>query len=414
MHRPHDLSRDNLQLGDVGPKLVRGGVAVGVLGVAAAVIFSIFVKQDGFERFAFSYLLNVVWAISIALGAFFWLLVQHITRSAWSVVLRRILEGVAGALPVLVLFMIPLLFFIPQLYFWADPEVAANDPLVRHKIAYLNVPFFVARVVFYALFWAVASRWLFRTSVAQDTDGDHTRTIRLERASTGLIFLFAVTATFAAFDLLMSLDAHWFSTIFGVYFFSGCALSAMSMMAVALWYLQRNGRIEHAVTREHYHDVGKLMFAFVVFWAYIAFSQYLLIWYAHIPEETGWFLRRQQPPWLWLSIALIVGHFFLPFVALISRVPKRRKGVLAAAGAYLLAIHWVDLYWLIMPEFGVHAHGAEAAAVHHGTWFSVMDVLLLLGMAGFLVAAVAHRLSACSLVPVKDPRLRESLTFENA
>jgi len=413
MHRPTDLSKEALDLGQLGPVLVRGGLVLGILGVVSAVLFSIFVKNDGFERFAFSYLLNVTWVLSIALGAFFWLLVQHITRAAWSVVLRRVLEGIAGTLPVLVLLLIPIALFVPQLYYWADPEIAATDPLVKHKVASLNQPFFIARPALYALFWAVASRWLFRSSVGQDGDGDPQRTLRMERASTWMMFLFALTATFAAFDLLMSLDAHWFSTIFGVYFFSGCALASMSLLAIVLWYLQARGRIAHAVTREHYHDVGKLMFAFVVFWAYIAFSQYMLIWYAHIPEETGWFLRRQQEPWLWFSIALIFGHFFLPFLALISRVPKRRKGVLALAGAYLLAIHWVDLYWLIMPEYGAHAHkGTELG--HHGPWFSVMDLLLLIGMVGFLVAAIAWRLRGCALLPVRDPRLAESLTFENA
>jgi len=238
--------------------------------------------------------------------------------------------------------------------------------------------------------------------VAQDASGDVAHTVAMRRRAAPGMFLFAFTVTFAAFDLLMSLEPHWYSTMLGVYFFAGSAVGFFAALIVFTYLVQRAGFLRRAITREHYHDLGKLLFAFTVFWAYISFSQFMLMWYANIPEETLFYLHRQEHGWEWVGLALVFGHFLLPFLVLLSRAPKRRKGALAAAAGWLLLMHWVDLYWFIMPV------GSEHAAVN---WASLA---LTVGLGGVLVARLLWGARSVSLVPEKDPRLLESLTFENA
>ena len=200
-----------------------------------------------------------------------------------------------------------------------------------------------------------------RTSVKQDTSGETALTLRMERLSAPGMIVFALTLNFAAFDLLMSLDAHWFSTIFGVYYFAASVLGFLAVIPTILYAMQWRGILANAVTVEHYHDLGKLMFAFVVFWAYIAFSQYMLIWYANIPEETMWFLKRQTGDWAAVSLILLFGHFVVPFLLLVSRMIKRRPMALAVTGLYVALMCWVDMYWLVVPEFspGVARFGED-------------------------------------------------------
>jgi hypothetical protein len=245
--------------------------------------------------------------------------------------------------------------------------------------------------------------FLHRTSVAQDASGDPALTLRMERLSAPGMVLFALSLNFAAFDLLMSLDAHWFSTIFGVYYFAASVVAFVAVMPKILYGLQMRGILKNAVTVEHYHDFGKLLFGFIVFWAYIAFSQYMLIWYGNLPEETEWFLKRQTGDWTTVSLLLIFGHFLIPFVLLVSRMIKRRPLLLALTGGYVLIMCWIDIYWLVIPEF--------SPAVAR---FGLLDILCLLGLNGLYSAAIVLRLRKHSVVAEKDPRLDESLAFENA
>lgn len=409
MVKPASDIRDELRdLRDAAPRAARRALIVAAVGLAVGVVFGVI---DGWEVFFRSYLLNFCFVLSLALGALFFVLLQHLTRAGWSVSLRRLAELVAGTLPWLAVLFVPLL--VPVLgglggvYEWADPQAVAHDEsgLLRHKQPYLNPAFFIVRcaVVFGA--WALLARFYLRTSVAQDASGDPALTLRMQWWSAPAMLVFGLTVSVFAIDALMSLNPHWYSTIFGVYFFTGCAVGFFALLAVLVWGVQRAGRLTQSITVEHYHDIGKLAFGFVVFWAYIAFSQYLLIWYANIPEETVWYLPRQGDAW-WIGVSLVLlfGHFLAPFVALLSRWPKRRRGTLAAAGAWLLLMHWLDLYYLVIPR----AHAGEHTAPLH-----VSDVALLAGLGGLFTWRILRPMARVSLLPQRDPRLDEALSFHN-
>jgi len=249
--------------------------------------------------------------------------------------------------------------------------------------------------------WIFLARFFLRHSLEQDATSDPQPTLRMERLSPVALILFAFTVTFASFDWLMSLAPHWYSTIYGVYYFSGAVVAILSCLILAAALLQATGRLRESITIEHYHDLGKLLFAFVVFWGYIAFSQYMLIWYANIPEETAWYLPRQTGSWRTVSLVLLFGALLIPFLGLISRGPKRRKPMLAFWAAWLLVAHWLDVYYLVMPS--LHAEHLP---------LGLLDVSLTIGLSGFYLAAVARAARGRSLVPVGDPRLAESLAFE--
>ena len=262
--------------------------------------------------------------LSISLGGLFFVLLEHCTRAGWSVVARRVAEAIAANVWLMAVLAIPVVLGMHHLYHWSDAAAVAHDPLIEAKVGFLNPTFFMIRLAIYFTIWGVMATFLYRTSLAQDASGDPALTLRMERLSAPGMVLFALSLNFAAFDLLMSLDPHWFSTIFGVYYFAASVVAFFAVMPKVLWALQSRGILKNAITVEHYHDFGKLLFAFVVFWAYIAFSQYMLIWYANVPEETEWFLKRQTGEWTTVSLLLIFGHFVVPFLLLVSRFIKRR------------------------------------------------------------------------------------------
>lgn len=399
-----NIFEENRLLGATGRRLLWSALAVGAAGMAAAVLLARF-GGHGAERFFHAYLAAYAYFLSLALGALFFVMLQHLTRSGWSVVVRRLAEGVAAAMPLLALLAIPIILGRTHLYQWINADASAGDHLLQWKKPYLNNGFFLARMAVYLAVWVFLARYMYRNSVRQDAGGDIRLTLRMERLSAPGMVLFALTITFAAFDLLMSLDPRWYSTIFGVYYFSGGVVGFLALLTVMTYAAQCSGRLTHAVTPEHYHDLGKLLFAFVVFWAYIAFSQYMLTWYANIPEETAWYLRRQEGDWAAVSILLLLGHFAAPFLALISRIPKRRPGVLVVGAVWMLLMHWVDIYWLVMPGTRFAANGRVP--------LGLIDLAAFLGVGGLFMAATVQRLRTCSLVPERDPRLLESLTFEN-
>lgn len=396
-----DLTTEKRSLGDLAISLSRWGFVVGVAALLAALALAL--AQGRVGALVEAYFLNYVFFLSISLGALFFVLLQHLTRAGWSVIVRRVAETMAALLPFLALLLIPVLLGMHHLYHWSDAVAVAQDPVLTGKAGFLNPTFFVIRMVIYFGIWSALAWFFYRNSTIQDGNGDINLSLKMERFSAPGMVFFGLSINFAAFDLLMSLDPHWFSTIFGVYFFSASVVGFFAMLPLLTGFLQHHGILRRAITIEHYHDMGKLLFAFVVFWAYIAFSQYMLIWYGNLPEETGWFLKRQSGPWLWVSLILLFGHFIIPFLALLSRKPKRRPRLLLLACLWMLVMHWVDLYWLIMPTFH------ENSLV-----FGPYEILSFLGLGALCVAAIAWMAAAHSLVPEKDPRLAESLAFENA
>ena len=401
MHRDVDLDRDNLRLGTLAWPLIGGAAVVGALGLAVSALLG-FLHEDGWSRFFHSYLVAFVFYLSLSLGALFFIGIWHVTHSGWSVVVRRVAEAIALNVVLLAALAIPIVFGLTHLYPWTDSEVIAHSPLVEGKIGFLDPTFFVIRLAIYFAVWTGLAASYYLLSVRQDTSGDVGLTHRLQWLGGPGTVLFALTVAAAGFDLLMSLEPEWFSTMFGVYYFAGCMVGFFALLPLSVFGLQASGRMVVAVTAEHYHDMGKLGFGFVVFWAYIAFSQFMLYWYANLPEETGWYMMRTRDGWLLPSAFLIVGHFALPFFGMMSRWVKRNRILLAMAACWLLFVHWVDLYWVVMPSVNT-----LRVPLH------LMDLTCMVGMGGLYVAGLGIWLRSCSLVPLRDPRLEESLMFEN-
>lgn len=412
-HGPIDISKDRLRFDDLTPAVATPAFLVGGVGIVASVVLGLFDSASFFRGFV----VNFAFFLSLALGSLFFVVLQHLTRAGWSVVVRRLAENNTMALPVLA--ALSLVLLIPMVIGWPGgihavyPWTATPDPhhdLLAGKRSYLNVPFLFIRFVLYFGLWILMARYFRDGSIRQDRSGDPQLTATMQTRSAPGMLLLALTLTFAAVDLLMSLNPMWFSTIFGVYFFAGAALGCFATLALTMHLLQNAGRMTMVITAEHYHDIGKLLFAFVFFWAYIGFSQFMLIWYANLPEETFWYSVRMQRPWVWLSLFLLFGHFVLPFLALMSRHPKRRRQTLVIGAQWMLVMHWLDMFWLVMPRSAGHDSVVAAG-------LGYLDVLTafswLLGIGGLCVWAVASRMGQAALIPERDPRLGESLAFEN-
>jgi hypothetical protein len=384
---------------------LRGGWVAGAVGVIALAIAGLLAgrSEHGAEEFFHSYLANFMFYLSLALGGLFFVLVTHLTRAGWSVALRRIAEVVAWAVVPLAPLALVVVFGMHDLYEWTHTEAVANDAILQGKSAWLNETFFIVRLAIYFLVWIAMATYFLRKSVAQDRTGDVSLTLRMESRAAPAVIVYAVTLTLAAFDLMMSLYPHWYSTIYGVYYFAGSILGFFALSPLLLAILRRRGYLTRILTSEHAHDMGKLMFAFVVFWAYIAFSQYMLIWYGNLPEETVFYQIREAGDWVWISLLLLFGHFVLPFLFLMSRHPKRRSVSLVAGACWLLFMHWIDIFYLVMPT-----------SRPEGNPFRLADLLCFVGLGGIFLAVVFWRMGQSNLIPVRDPRLAESLSFENA
>jgi len=355
------------------------------------------------KQFLFSWLVAFLFFLSLALGGLFFVLIQYASQGGWGIVVRRIGETIFATIPVMAALFLPLLFGLATLYGWAAPGAAEHDALLRWKAPYLNVPFFLIRVVLFFGIWSFIAIVYYRGSRGQDTTGDPAVSARLRRFAGPAIIVLALTQTLASVDWIVSLTPHWYSTMFGVYFFAGSFVGFIALLSVVAAKMRRAGLLDTIITDEHLHDVGKFLFAFTSFWAYIAFSQFLLIWYANLPEETIWYKARLEGSWKMVSILLMVGHFGIPFLYLMGRTVKRNAWTLQLGGAWILLMHFMDLYWQIMPT--LHPEGVR---------ISVLDVAAFLAVGGCFMAAAGWLMRRQPLVPVGDPRFAESLAFENA
>jgi hypothetical protein len=374
-----------------------------------------------------AYLNGFMFAMALAFGGLIFTIIQHLVRANWSIVVRRLAEHAMFALPFVALAGLPLLIGHGghSVFEWMHVEAVLEDPMLKAKVAYLNTSSFGARFALYMVIWSVVSLLFWSWSRKQDaakTDEEAAEYSYKQRflAPIGLI-LFALSMTFGAFDFMMSLDPHWFSTIFGVYYFAGIALTFHAFLVIVCFLLQRSGMLKGVVTPEHYHDLGKFMFGFTVFWTYIGFSQYFLIWYANIPEETNWFMYRAHGQWLSLSILIIFGRFVIPFFLLLRRGWKRNPNYLVVMSVFVVFMQFVDMFWLIQPPFAHHAahrfehEGAHDVAQFFETHISITgaDIGFLIGFTGLFLALFGWSLATSKLVPIKDPRLEESLNHEN-
>ena len=378
-------------------RLPLAGAAFALVGLVLLALAA----RAGASALLAAWLVGYVFFLTIALGCLYFVLVHTAMSGSWGVVVRRLAETGAATLPVFALLFVPVALGLSRLYPWAEASALA-DPLLRWKQPYLNQGFFLIRSAVYLLVWSAVAAWFLRLSRAQDAHPDQAAAARLRRWSGPLLVPVALAHTFAAFDWMMSLDPRWYSTIFGVYSFSGSLLAGFAVLALLSVLLRRSGLVPGAVGAEHFHDLGKLLFAFTSFWAYIAFSQYFLIWYGNIPEETEWFRARLQGPWLAVSVVLAVGHFAVPFLFLLPRGTKRNPLALAAAAAWLLLMHLVDVFWLVVPSTGAGGPG-----------FALACLAALLTVGGIFLLAFASLLRRHPLIPIGDPRLPESLAFEN-
>lgn len=383
------------------------GAALSILGLALG--------EEMRKQFFFSYLTAYIFVIQVALGALFWVLLHHLVDAGWSVVVRRVAENFASVLIFAAPLFLPVVAGMTVLYGWThEPHDEELRKLLEGKKAYLNVPFFIVRAVIYLGVWAFLTYRLTAWSREQDRTRDPELTHKMQRLAAPGMILLGLTSAFAGIDWVMSLDFTWFSTMFGVYFWSGAMLSSMAAIALTVVLLQRQDLLTKSVTPEHLHDLGKLLFAFVIFWAYITFSQYFLTWYADIPEETSWFSNRR---WVghgthrhlgslhWLGVFIVFGHVILPFLVLLPRSTKRNPAVLGAVAGWLLVVHYLELHWQILPA------GQKAGEQRFDpSWLDLTTLAALVGAGGLLVFR-AFRGQA--LLPVGDPRLQESLMFQN-
>jgi len=375
----------------------RAGLVVGGIGLVVGVAGWLLGTDPA--QFFRSYLIGFMFCLGIALGSMAVAMIHHLTSGGWGMVSRRSLEAAAGTLPLLLLFFLPIAIFgMRPLYLWARPEAVAGDAILQAKAAYLNVPFFYARAAFYFAVWIGMALTLSRWSREQDALGP--RPVGSERKfrllSAGGLLLYAMTITFASIDWVMSLDPHWFSTIFGILFMGGQGLSALAFVIIVLAAVRDLPPLAGAIRPLHFHDLGKLMFAFVMLWAYFSFSQFLIIWAGNLPEEIPWYIERMHGVWGAVAVALVLVQFAAPFLLLLSRDLKRNAGLLRNVAVVVLAMRFFDLLWLIKP-------GAEGLHLH---W---MDFVVPAGLFGLWLFAFVIGLRKRPALPVYDPHFAEAM-----
>ena len=376
-----------IKLSQLGWLLFSAGLFLGVIGF--------FSDQ---HRALLNYLMAYMFILSIGICALLLIALEYVGGADWSVPIRRVVEFLAAIIIFLPILVLPLIFNIHDIFHWAHKDIAAADEILKGKSPYLNETFFIIRVFAVLAIWGLFYFLLIRNSNTQDKTKDQFLTKKNIILSAIFIPFFAITITITAFDWLMSLEPHWFSTIFGVYFFSGSVVASLAAVTLFVVKLKENGYMHPKLVDDHLFSLGALQFAFINFWAYIAFSQYLLIWYANLPEENFWFLHRWENGWQYLSILLIIAHFIVPYAALLSQPAKMDPKRLKFISIWILFAHFIDLYWLVMPNV-------------NGYYFSWIDIIVPLLAIGVIILIFNYRANKSNLVPFGDPKLQKGLDF---
>jgi hypothetical protein len=385
------------------------------LGAVCIVFTVIGAGSVGAAHALASYHVGFLYALSLALGSLGLVMIFNQFNAGWAATVRRQLENVAGLMPVVAILGAPVLiaelgWTRGALFGWLKPGITQTDVLAQTKQPFLNPWTFVVASIVYFGIWSFLGVSLYRISRKQDETGDRELTAKARWISSFGLLLYALTTAFAAFHWIMSMQFHWFSTMWGVYFFAGNILSGTCLLVVTLALVRRAGALKGMVTAEHFHDLGKLVLAFTVFWAYIAFCQYFLIWYSNIPEETAWYILRKQHGWENLFYLLCLGHFLAPFLVLLFRGVKRNMLLIGSVAAWLLVMHAADLFFMVRPVL------TETVEAYHGStgmryWW--LDLFGILGPVCLFLGAVAKRAVSTPLVPLRDPRLAEALEHKN-
>jgi len=397
--RPHELPTPEGEYFETG-RFSGLSLLLGIIALAGLIVSVIGIAMQPLQ-FSYSWLFAFGYFFTLCAGCFFWTIVHHAVDAEWSVVVRRQLENIALLIGVLAILFIPVLILRHHLYDWMNIP-PGEDPALDSKRAYLGTGFFVGRAVFYFAFFVIAGFLLRQFSINQDKNGNPGFTVSMRKLAFVSLPLFALSLTFAGCDWFMSLHYTWFSTMWGVYIFAGAAGSSMSLLVLVITGLRNAGYLKDVVTMEHYHIMGKWMLAFVVFWAYIGFAQYMLIWYANIPEETQYFLVRNTRSWWALNIILVFGRFFGSFAILLIRSIKKHPRQLAWMAAWILVMQMLDIYIIVLPA-------AYGTGVHVTIW----DFVSLIAIGATLAFAYLKIVGRSSLFPVRDPRLIESIRIVN-
>jgi hypothetical protein len=374
--------------------LFTGAVALFVTGIVAVA------SETSGTHALVSYLVGFAVAVGLGLGSLGYVMIFQQTNAGWSTSLRRVAEVVASCIPVCAVLFLPIAFFAGDIYHWRHAD---GDPILEKKAEFLNVGFWYVRSILYLGLWSFLGWKLLSYSRQQDTTHDKWLTAKARRLSAPGLLLYALSTAFAAFDWLMSLDFHWFSTMFGVYYFAGAIQSATALCILIVGFLKLRGKFGNLVTAEHFHDIGKLLLAFTVFWAYIAFSQYFLIWYSNLPEETHWFAVRQTNGWENVGYLLAFGRFLVPFLFLLWTGTKRIVQLLMLVAAWQLFMQVVDIFYIARPSIEGHT----------GIHFGFVDIIGPIGPIAIFLGIVVRRLGSMPLVPVGDPRLAEAAHHKN-
>ena len=420
---------EKVKAGKIGASLSKAGMAIAVLFLGLSIVLTLVGSADvdsghtsKWARFLHAYVIGWAYIFSICVGALWLVMLHHLVRGRWATVVRRVAEAMSCAFPIVFVaglgFIIPLLGGYEDLYYWAHHD--AHDHVINHhllhKLGWLSPGLFALRYVIYGAVFIGLSRWFMKTSREQDESGDPQLSEKMRIVSAPAMIAYALATCMAAFDILMSIAPKWYSTIYGVNFWGSACVGGFAALALIVLGIQRTGRLTHSINTDHYHDIGKWMFAFTFFWAYTAFSQFMLQWYGNMPEETHWYKYRLFGEWQWVSIAMLVGFWAFPFVFLLSRWTKRIVPSLVFFAVWQLVFHWLDLYWNVMPAYDWHVAGINEGPfmgniAYHHVGFSAVDVTVWIGLVGVLLIGIGRNLKG-NLIPVKDPTLGLSLAHE--